>query len=229
MIGKDRLGFPIGGRLGFRIGGRLRFPALRERLGGFPCTGAVSAGGCAADISTSASKCSQSRLLPSDPWRVPIVPLRAVRLVRRVAPLGHGASAAGCAFHFKVTGRDAVLSADRVVAGRRCLIVPARLARPDAPVGCCCASAGEGCTGVPAELPLLLIVGGVLGVVAAVARVIVTRRSLASRTRLLVLAPDSFDPGLDAVLRSSAGDLTIERGQFVCCSTATPTARCATR
>jgi hypothetical protein len=59
-------------------------------------------------------------------------------------------------------------------------------------------------SGARAELPVLLIVGGVLAFVAAVARVIVTRRALASRTRLVVLAPDSFDPGLDAVLRCAA-------------------------
>ncbi len=41
-------------------------------------------------------------------------------------------------------------------------------------------------------------------VIAAVCRVVATRRSLASRTRLLVLAPDSFDPSIDAVLRCAA-------------------------
>jgi hypothetical protein len=55
-----------------------------------------------------------------------------------------------------------------------------------------------------AELPALLILGGMLAVAAVVSRVIMTRRSLASRVRLLVLAPDSFDPGLDAVLRCAA-------------------------
>lgn len=35
----------------------------------------------------------------------------------------------------------AVPSADHLLAGRRCLIAPARRARPDAPVGCCSASA----------------------------------------------------------------------------------------
>ena len=35
-------------------------------------------------------------------------------------------------------------------------------------------------------------------------RVVATRRSLASRTRLVVLAPDSFDPSLEAVLRCAA-------------------------
>ncbi len=36
------------------------------------------------------------------------------------------------------------------------------------------------------------------------ARIVVTRRSLASRTRLVVLAPDSFDPSLESVLRCAA-------------------------
>jgi hypothetical protein len=35
-------------------------------------------------------------------------------------------------------------------------------------------------------------------------RVVASRRSLASRTRLVVLAPDSFDPSVDAVLRCAA-------------------------
>jgi hypothetical protein len=35
-------------------------------------------------------------------------------------------------------------------------------------------------------------------------RVVATRRSLASRVRLVVLAPDSFDPSLDAVVRAAA-------------------------
>lgn len=52
-------------------------------------------------------------------------------------------------------------------------------------------------------LPLLLAVAGSVCVL-GVARVIVTRRSLASRVRVVILAPDSFDPGLDAVLRSAA-------------------------
>lgn len=45
---------------------------------------------------------------------------------------------------------------------------------------------------------------GVLVVVLAVAQVFATRRALSSRVRLVVLAPDSFDPSLDAVLRCAA-------------------------
>ncbi len=52
-------------------------------------------------------------------------------------------------------------------------------------------------------LPVLLGVL-VLLIVLAAARVVVTRRSLASRQRLVVLAPDTFDPSLDAVIRSAA-------------------------
>jgi hypothetical protein len=52
-------------------------------------------------------------------------------------------------------------------------------------------------------LPVLL--GGlVLLIVLAAARVIVTRRSLVSRQRLVVLAPDTFDPSIDTVIRSAA-------------------------
>jgi hypothetical protein len=40
--------------------------------------------------------------------------------------------------------------------------------------------------------------------VSVACRVVASRRSLASRTRLVVLAPDSFDPSLDAVLRCAA-------------------------
>ncbi|MFI4977441.1 MAG: hypothetical protein ACHQC8_01995 [Solirubrobacterales bacterium] len=43
-----------------------------------------------------------------------------------------------------------------------------------------------------------------LPVVTVACRVVATRRSLASRTRLVVLAPDSFDPSADAVLRCAA-------------------------
>ena len=53
-------------------------------------------------------------------------------------------------------------------------------------------------------LPVVLIAAAVLGSVALACRVVVTRRALASRTRLVVLAPDSFDPSLDAVLRCAA-------------------------
>jgi hypothetical protein len=44
----------------------------------------------------------------------------------------------------------------------------------------------------------------VLGITLAVLRVVITRRSLASRQRLVVLAPDTFDPTLDTVIRSAA-------------------------
>jgi hypothetical protein len=53
-------------------------------------------------------------------------------------------------------------------------------------------------------LPLVLIPGSVVSVVALVCRSVATRRSLASRVRLVVLAPDTFDPSLDAVLRCAA-------------------------
>jgi hypothetical protein len=52
---------------------------------------------------------------------------------------------------------------------------------------------------LPALLGVLLFL-----VVLAAARVVATRRSLASRQRLVVLAPDTFDPSLDAVIRSAA-------------------------
>jgi hypothetical protein len=49
-------------------------------------------------------------------------------------------------------------------------------------------------------LPVLILL--LLTAVALVAcRVVASRRTLASRTRLVVLAPDSFDPSLDAVVR----------------------------
>lgn len=53
-------------------------------------------------------------------------------------------------------------------------------------------------------VPVALIAVAVVGSLALVCRVVATRRALASRTRLVVLAPDSFDPSLDAVLRSAA-------------------------
>lgn len=53
-------------------------------------------------------------------------------------------------------------------------------------------------------LPLVLIPASVLAVVVFVCRIVVTRRSLASRVRLVVLAPNTFDPSLDAVLRCAA-------------------------
>ena len=53
-------------------------------------------------------------------------------------------------------------------------------------------------------LPLVLIPASLLAMVALVCRVVVTRRSLASRVRLVVFAPDTFDPSLDAVLRCAA-------------------------
>jgi hypothetical protein len=49
------------------------------------------------------------------------------------------------------------------------------------------------------SIPVTLLALGLLA-----GRVVATRRSLASRTRLVVLAPDSFDPSLDAVLRCAA-------------------------
>jgi hypothetical protein len=52
--------------------------------------------------------------------------------------------------------------------------------------------------------PLVLIPVTLLLVVMVACRVVATRRSLASRTRLVVLAPDSFDPSVDAVLRCAA-------------------------
>ncbi len=52
-------------------------------------------------------------------------------------------------------------------------------------------------------LPLLAAVAVIVSVGVA-ARVVASRRSLASRVRLVVLAPDSFDPSLDAVLRCAA-------------------------
>jgi hypothetical protein len=142
MIGEDRLRFRLRDRLRFRLKGRLRFPAPWAPFGGFPNTRAAFAGDCTADISTSAS-------LLGDPCWVLTFPLRAVRPFRREAPSARGTSAVGCALNFPVTERGAVLSADRVVAGRRCLIVPAWLARPDASVRCRCASAGKGCTARP--------------------------------------------------------------------------------
>ncbi len=51
---------------------------------------------------------------------------------------------------------------------------------------------------------LVLIPVTLLLVVMVACRVVATRRSLASRTRLVVLAPDSFDPSVDAVLRCAA-------------------------
>ncbi len=56
---------------------------------------------------------------------------------------------------------------------------------------------------IAVALPVL-IGGLVLLIVLAAARVIVTRRSLDSRQRLVVLAPDTFDPSLDTVIRSAA-------------------------
>jgi hypothetical protein len=48
-------------------------------------------------------------------------------------------------------------------------------------------------------LPLMALAVSVAAAVAA--RVVATRGSLRSRTRLVILAPDSFDPSLDAVMR----------------------------
>jgi hypothetical protein len=52
--------------------------------------------------------------------------------------------------------------------------------------------------------PLALIPVTLLLALPIACRVVASRRSLASRTRLVVLAPDSFDPSLDAVLRCAA-------------------------
>jgi hypothetical protein len=52
--------------------------------------------------------------------------------------------------------------------------------------------------------PLVVIPAVVLAAVALACRMVATRRALASRTRLVVLAPDSFDPSVDAVLRCAA-------------------------
>jgi hypothetical protein len=52
--------------------------------------------------------------------------------------------------------------------------------------------------------PLVLIPTVVVVALALAYRMAATRRALASRTRLVVLAPDSFDPSLDAVLRCAA-------------------------
>lgn len=59
-------------------------------------------------------------------------------------------------------------------------------------------------TGALLGRPLLLIPVVLLAAVAIAARAVVSRRSLKSRTRLVVLAPDSFDPSADAVLRFAA-------------------------
>ncbi len=56
-------------------------------------------------------------------------------------------------------------------------------------------------------IPLLVAALPAVAVIVSVgvaARVVASRRSLASRVRLVVLAPDSFDPSLDAVLRCAA-------------------------
>ena len=58
--------------------------------------------------------------------------------------------------------------------------------------------------GALAVRPLVLAPVALLSLGLLAGRVVATRRSLASRTRLVVLAPDSFDPSLDAVLRCAA-------------------------
>jgi hypothetical protein len=58
--------------------------------------------------------------------------------------------------------------------------------------------------GALAVRPLVLAPMALLSLGLLAGRVVATRRSLASRTRLVVLAPDSFDPSLDAVLRCAA-------------------------
>jgi hypothetical protein len=69
-------------------------------------------------------------------------------------------------------------------------------------------SRGSGVAALAGRVVVLavpVLVGGlVLALVLGAARVIVTRRSLASRQRLVVLAPDTFDPSVDAVLRCAA-------------------------
>ena len=51
---------------------------------------------------------------------------------------------------------------------------------------------------------LVVIVLALLVAMLVACRVVASRRALASRARLVVLAPDSFDPSLDAVLRFAA-------------------------
>jgi hypothetical protein len=53
-------------------------------------------------------------------------------------------------------------------------------------------------------LPAVSLVLLLLVAVLVACRVVASRRTLASRVRLVVLAPDSFDPSLDAVLRFAA-------------------------
>ena len=59
--------------------------------------------------------------------------------------------------------------------------------------------------------PLLLIAVALLATGMIAARVVASRRSLESRTRLVVLAPDSFDPSPDAVLRFAAQLSRVQR------------------
>ena len=59
--------------------------------------------------------------------------------------------------------------------------------------------------------PLLLIAVALLAAGMIAARVVASRRSLESRTRLVVLAPDSFDPSPDAVLRFAAQLSRVQR------------------
>jgi hypothetical protein len=58
--------------------------------------------------------------------------------------------------------------------------------------------------GALALRPFVLLPVAVCPLVLLAGRVVATRRSLASRTRLVVLAPDTFDPPLDGVLRCAA-------------------------
>jgi hypothetical protein len=53
-------------------------------------------------------------------------------------------------------------------------------------------------------LPVVALGLSVVWLIVLVARHVATRRSLASRVRLVVLAPDSFDPSLETVLRCAA-------------------------
>ena len=59
--------------------------------------------------------------------------------------------------------------------------------------------------------PLLLIAVALLVAGMIAARAVASRRSLESRTRLVVLAPDSFDPSPDAVLRFAAQLSRVQR------------------
>jgi hypothetical protein len=55
----------------------------------------------------------------------------------------------------------------------------------------------------PIILAATILVAPLVAILVA-CRVVASRRTLASRTRLVILAPDSFDPSVDAVLRSAS-------------------------